>query len=70
MPTIVTNPGYVAFINTFRCRPDDQAEVVRIDIDIVEQAAAQYDGFTWRTPADLHAMQASPEFQIIAQRFD
>jgi Antibiotic biosynthesis monooxygenase len=87
MPTIVTDAPYATFINTFRCLPDDQDAVVQINIDIVEQVAAQYDEFIsatvhrstdgtrvvnylqWRTPGDLHAMQASPEFRLIAQRF-
>jgi heme-degrading monooxygenase HmoA len=45
MPNIATNPNYVTYINSFRCPPGDQDEVVRINIDIVNQVAASSPGF-------------------------
>jgi len=45
MPTIVAGADYATFINTFRCRPQDQDEVVRINIDIVDQVASAFPGF-------------------------
>jgi quinol monooxygenase YgiN len=45
VPTIVSGASYATFINTFRCQPSDQDEVVRINIDIVEQVASKSPGF-------------------------
>jgi quinol monooxygenase YgiN len=45
MPEIVSGAGYATFINTFRCEPSSQDEVVRINIDIVDQVAATFPGF-------------------------
>jgi heme-degrading monooxygenase HmoA len=45
MAEIRCDPGFATFINTFRCRPRDQDEVVRINVDIVDQVAATYPGF-------------------------
>ena len=45
MPEIRTAPAYATFINTFRCRPEHQAEVVQINVDIVEQVARTFPGF-------------------------
>ena len=44
-PTIVPGAGYATFINVFKCKPADQDEVVRINIDIVEQVAKGAAGF-------------------------
>jgi heme-degrading monooxygenase HmoA len=45
MPEIRSAGSYATFINTFRCRPEDQAEVVEINVDIVEQVAWTFPGF-------------------------
>jgi len=45
MPEIRPAPAYATFINTFRCPPEHQAEVVQINIDIVEQVARASPGF-------------------------
>jgi quinol monooxygenase YgiN len=45
MPEIVSGVGYATFINTFRCVPSDQEEVVQINIDIVDQVASASPGF-------------------------
>ena len=45
MPSIDPHGQYATFINTFSCRPEDQDEVVRINIAIVEQVASHHDGF-------------------------
>jgi len=45
MPEIVRNPNYVTFINVFKCRPADQDEVVRINVEIVERVALGSPGF-------------------------
>jgi quinol monooxygenase YgiN len=45
VPTIVSGADYATFINTFRCQPSDQDEVVRINVDIVEQVASKSAGF-------------------------
>ena len=45
MPEIRSDAEYATFINTFRCRPADQDEVVRINVDIVEQIASRFPGF-------------------------
>ena len=45
MPEIVSGAGYATFINTFRCQPSNQDEVVQINIDIVDRVASSYPGF-------------------------
>ncbi len=45
MPEIVSGAEYATFINTFRCDPANQEEVVRINIDIVDQVASSSPGF-------------------------
>jgi quinol monooxygenase YgiN len=45
MPEIVLASQYVTFINTFRCDPHHQAEVVQINVDIVDQVASTFPGF-------------------------
>ncbi|MGH2874292.1 MAG: putative quinol monooxygenase [Solirubrobacteraceae bacterium] len=45
MPEIVDDASYATFINTFRCDPSRQDEVVNINIDIIEQVACKYPGF-------------------------
>jgi heme-degrading monooxygenase HmoA len=45
MPEIVLGGHYVTFINTFRCDPRHQAEVVRINVDKVDQVASIFPGF-------------------------
>ena len=45
LPEIRSNARHATFINTFRCRPADQDEVVRINVDVVEQVASQSPGF-------------------------
>lgn len=45
MPEIVTGAEYTTFINTFRCEPSDQDEVVRINVDVVDQVASIFPGF-------------------------
>jgi hypothetical protein len=40
MPQILSGADHATFINTFRCAPSNQDEVVRINIDIVEQVAS------------------------------
>lgn len=45
MAEIVAGAGYATFINTFRCDPSDQDEVVAINIDIVDQVASGFPGF-------------------------
>jgi quinol monooxygenase YgiN len=45
MPEIQTAAEYVTFINTFRCLPENQREVVQINIEIVEQVARTSPGF-------------------------
>lgn len=87
MPTIDASGTYATFVNVFRCEPDDQDEVVRINIDIIERVAAGAPGFIsasvhrsidgtrvfnylqWETIEDLAAMQASPAFRDVSQRF-
>jgi quinol monooxygenase YgiN len=48
-PRIVVGAGHATFINTFRCKPSDQDEVVRINVDIVEQVASKFPGFVSAT---------------------
>lgn len=45
MPSIVSGAAYATFINTFRCSPSDQDEVVRINVAIVDQVASTFPGF-------------------------
>jgi len=45
MPQIETGSPYATFINTFRCKPADQDEVARINVEIVEQVASSFPGF-------------------------
>jgi heme-degrading monooxygenase HmoA len=45
MPSISSGAGYATFINSFRCSPPDQDEVVRINVDIVDQVASKFPGF-------------------------
>lgn len=45
MPEIRRDTTAATFINTFRCQPHDQDEVVRIIVDIVEQVASTSPGF-------------------------
>jgi quinol monooxygenase YgiN len=45
MPEIRPAAEYATFINTFRCRPAQQPDVVRINIEIVEQVAKAFPGF-------------------------
>ena len=45
MPEIVSRADYATVINTFRCEPSNQAEVVRINIEIVERVASTFPGF-------------------------
>jgi heme-degrading monooxygenase HmoA len=45
MVEISTQSQHATFINTFRCDPVDQDEVVRINIDIVDQVASGFPGF-------------------------
>lgn len=45
MIEVVPFAEYETFINTFRCDPSDQDEVVRINIDIADQVASSSPGF-------------------------
>jgi heme-degrading monooxygenase HmoA len=45
MPEIVLGGQYATFINTFRCDSENQAEVVQINIDIVDEVASNFPGF-------------------------
>jgi quinol monooxygenase YgiN len=45
MPEIVLGGQYATFINTFRCDPHNQDEVVQINVDIVDQVASSFPGF-------------------------
>jgi heme-degrading monooxygenase HmoA len=45
VPNINKNADYVTFINTFRCRPENQDEVVRINAEIIDQVAMGRPGF-------------------------
>lgn len=44
MPAIVADADYVTFINTFRCAPENQAKVVQLNVDIIEQVARSSPG--------------------------
>jgi quinol monooxygenase YgiN len=87
VPTIEASATCATFINVFKCQPDDQDEVVRINIDIIEQVARMAEGFIsatvhrsadgtrvfnylqWETAEHLSAMQATPAFRALGQRF-
>jgi heme-degrading monooxygenase HmoA len=45
VPEIIRGGQYVTFINTFRCDRRDQAQVVQINVDIVDQVASRFRGF-------------------------
>jgi quinol monooxygenase YgiN len=45
MPTIVERAPYPTFINVFTCKPKDQDEVVRINVEIIENVAVGRPGF-------------------------
>jgi heme-degrading monooxygenase HmoA len=45
VPAIVSGAGYATFINTFRCEPSDQGEVVRINVDFIETRRSKVPGF-------------------------
>jgi heme-degrading monooxygenase HmoA len=45
MPEIRRDAPYATFINTFRCEPGNQNEVVRINIEIVNEVASTFPGF-------------------------
>ena len=45
MPEIVSGAEYATFINTFRCEPSRQDEVVRVNIDIIDDVASTFPGF-------------------------
>src|SRR3954452_25041576 len=45
MPEIRRDAAFATFINTFRCDPRNQDEIVRINIEIVEQVASSEPGF-------------------------
>ncbi|HEY1644713.1 MAG TPA: antibiotic biosynthesis monooxygenase family protein [Streptosporangiaceae bacterium] len=45
MPEIRSGAAYATFINTFRCQPSDQDEVVQINIEIVDDVARTFPGF-------------------------
>ena len=45
MPEIVRGAPHATFINTFRCEPSDQDEVVRINAEIIDRVAAASPGF-------------------------
>jgi quinol monooxygenase YgiN len=42
---ILRDAEHATFINTFRCDPSDQDEVVRLNVAIVEQVASRSAGF-------------------------
>lgn len=45
MPEIVSGADYTTFINTFRCEPSSQGEIVRINVDIIDRVASTFPGF-------------------------
>jgi hypothetical protein len=49
LPEIVADASCATFINTFRCVPEDQDAVVRINIEIVDRVAATSSGFVSAT---------------------
>jgi hypothetical protein len=44
MPSIVENAPYATFINHFKCAPEDQDEVVWINIEIIDRVAVRRPG--------------------------
>jgi hypothetical protein len=44
MSAIISGAEYATFINTFRCQASNQEEVVRINVDIIEQVASAFSG--------------------------
>jgi quinol monooxygenase YgiN len=45
MPEIVSGGEFATFINTFRCAPSNQDEIVQINVDIVDHVASRSPGF-------------------------
>jgi quinol monooxygenase YgiN len=45
MPEIASGTDHATFINTFRCEPSNQDEIVRINIDIIDHVASTYPGY-------------------------
>ena len=45
MPEIASGTEHATFINTFRCEPSNQDEIVRINIDIIDHVASTYPGY-------------------------
>jgi quinol monooxygenase YgiN len=45
MPEIVNGAPHATFINTFRCEPSNQDDVVQINIDIIDHVASTSPGF-------------------------
>ena len=45
MPSIIPEPEFATFFNTFRCLPEHQDEVVRINAEIIERVATASAGF-------------------------
>jgi len=45
MPTIESAAPYATFINVFKCDPASQEDVVRINVEIVENVAVHSAGF-------------------------
>ena len=45
MPEIVNGAAHATFINSFRCEPSNQDEVVQINIDIINHVASTSPGF-------------------------
>lgn len=45
MPTIDPAATWATFVNTFRCQPEHQDQVVAINVEIVDQVAKRAPGF-------------------------
>jgi heme-degrading monooxygenase HmoA len=45
VPSIDSDSNYATFINVFICEPPDQAEVVRLNVEIIERVARRAPGF-------------------------
>jgi hypothetical protein len=45
MPTIESAATYATFINVFKCDPASQQDVVRINVEIIENVAVHASGF-------------------------
>ena len=45
MPEIRGDVQFATFINTFRCQPADQDQVVQLNVDIVDHVASTFPGF-------------------------